>query len=71
VHRTTILPGSFDRRRTALSPQRFLADLVHRSTQDAQFGAHAWVEAEGRSVGEPYPDGYHVTLLSVPPAAKR
>ncbi|MET0134111.1 MAG: lasso peptide biosynthesis B2 protein [Kibdelosporangium sp.] len=35
------------------------------------FGAHAWVEAEGRSVGEPYPDGYHVTMLSVPPAANR
>ena len=35
------------------------------------FGAHAWVEAEGQPVGEPYPAGYHVTLLSVPPVHER
>lgn len=29
------------------------------------FGAHAWVEAEGRDVGEPYPAGYHRVLLKV------
>ena len=34
------------------------------------FGAHAWVVAEGRDVDEPFPAGYHRTLVSVaPPAA--
>ncbi|MBZ4318930.1 lasso peptide biosynthesis B2 protein [Streptomyces sp. SCA2-4] len=32
------------------------------------FAAHAWVEAEGRPVGEPYPEGYYKPLLTVPPA---
>jgi hypothetical protein len=31
------------------------------------FGAHAWVEAEGRMVGEDAPEGYLNTLISVPP----
>lgn len=31
------------------------------------FGAHAWVVAEGRDVGEPYPPGYHRVLLKVEP----
>jgi Transglutaminase-like superfamily len=31
------------------------------------FGAHAWVEAEGRMVGEEVPKGYLNTLISVPP----
>jgi hypothetical protein len=31
------------------------------------FGAHAWVEAEGRLVGEDAPEGYLSTLMSVPP----
>jgi hypothetical protein len=30
------------------------------------FGAHAWVEAEGRPVGEEYPTDYFRTLLTVP-----
>jgi len=32
------------------------------------FGAHAWVEAGGKAVGEPYPDGCHAVLFSVPAA---
>lgn len=32
------------------------------------FGAHAWVEAEGAAVDEPYPAGFHIPLLTVPPA---
>jgi hypothetical protein len=32
------------------------------------FGAHAWVEAEGAAVDEPYPAGFHTPLLTVPPA---
>ncbi|GAA1539691.1 hypothetical protein GCM10009678_22530 [Actinomadura kijaniata] len=31
------------------------------------FGAHAWVEAEGRLVGEGVPEGYFTTLITVPP----
>ncbi|HEX2313999.1 MAG TPA: lasso peptide biosynthesis B2 protein [Thermomonospora sp.] len=31
------------------------------------FGAHAWVEAAGRPVGEQVPDGYLAALISVPP----
>lgn len=27
---------------------------------------HAWVEAEGRAVGEPVPDGYFAKLITVP-----
>jgi hypothetical protein len=30
------------------------------------FGAHAWVEAEGRPVGEDYPADYFRTFFSVP-----
>jgi hypothetical protein len=30
------------------------------------FGAHAWVEAEGRLVGEEYPTDYFRTLFTVP-----
>jgi hypothetical protein len=30
------------------------------------FGAHAWVEAEGVAVGEPYPPDYFRTFFSVP-----
>ncbi|MBZ4318585.1 lasso peptide biosynthesis B2 protein [Streptomyces huiliensis] len=33
------------------------------------FLAHAWVEAEGRPVGEPFEDGYLGTLFSVAPVA--
>ncbi|WP_223775465.1 lasso peptide biosynthesis B2 protein [Streptomyces sp. 135] len=29
------------------------------------FAAHAWVEAEGQLIGEPYPPGYYVPMLSV------
>ncbi|EQD88249.1 transglutaminase superfamily protein [Saccharopolyspora erythraea NRRL 2338] len=32
------------------------------------FAAHAWVEAEGRLIGEPHPKG-HYTPLTVPPTA--
>jgi hypothetical protein len=28
---------------------------------------HAWVEAEGRAVDEPFPDGYFAKLITVPP----
>ncbi|GLP67077.1 hypothetical protein TUSST3_36990 [Streptomyces sp. TUS-ST3] len=31
------------------------------------FLAHAWVEAEGLPVDEPYPPGYHTVLIRVPP----
>ncbi|REE96752.1 lasso peptide biosynthesis B2 protein [Thermomonospora umbrina] len=31
------------------------------------FGAHAWVEAEGRPVGEDVPDGYLNPLITVRP----
>jgi hypothetical protein len=31
------------------------------------FGAHAWVEAEGRLVEENVPDGYLTPLITVPP----
>ncbi|MGK4585898.1 lasso peptide biosynthesis B2 protein [Kitasatospora sp. HPMI-4] len=31
------------------------------------FAAHAWVEAEGRVIDEPYPDGYFRPLLTVAP----
>ncbi|MUN39256.1 lasso peptide biosynthesis B2 protein [Actinomadura litoris] len=31
------------------------------------FGAHAWVEAEGRLVEENVPDGYLAALITVPP----
>ncbi|WP_353507184.1 lasso peptide biosynthesis B2 protein [Gordonia sp. ABSL11-1] len=31
------------------------------------FGAHAWVQAEGRDVGEPHPPGYYAPLLTVEP----
>jgi len=30
------------------------------------FGAHAWVEAEGTSVGEVFPPGYLITFFTVP-----
>jgi hypothetical protein len=33
------------------------------------FGAHAWVEVDGVAVDEPYPEGFHVPLLTVPAAA--
>ena len=32
------------------------------------FGAHAWVEAEGRLVDEPYPPGSYRPILSVLPS---
>lgn len=31
------------------------------------FGAHAWVEAEGRMIDEPIPVGYYVPLVTVAP----
>ncbi|GLZ31658.1 hypothetical protein Lesp02_38460 [Lentzea sp. NBRC 105346] len=31
----------------------------------APFAAHSWVEAEGRAVDEPYPDGHFSPILSV------
>lgn len=33
------------------------------------FNAHAWIEAEGRPVGEDAPDGYFARLLAVGPSA--
>ncbi|TDD27623.1 lasso peptide biosynthesis B2 protein [Actinomadura sp. KC06] len=35
------------------------------------FGAHAWVEAEGRLVEENVPDGYLAPLMTVPPRTPR
>jgi hypothetical protein len=35
------------------------------------FGAHAWVEADGRMVDEPMPDGYMAKLIEVPPIGAR
>jgi hypothetical protein len=35
------------------------------------FGAHAWVEVDGSAVDEPYPDGFHVPLLTVAVADHR
>lgn len=32
------------------------------------FTAHAWIEAEGRAVGEGLPDGYFARLVAVEPA---
>ncbi len=32
------------------------------------FTAHAWIEAEGRPVGEGIPDGYFARLMAVEPA---
>ncbi|MFI0445569.1 lasso peptide biosynthesis B2 protein [Actinomadura sp. 6N118] len=34
------------------------------------FGAHAWVQAEGRDVDEGLPDGYMRIMLQVPPAGR-
>ncbi|MGW2185544.1 lasso peptide biosynthesis B2 protein [Streptomyces sp. NPDC001719] len=31
------------------------------------FSAHAWVEAQGKPVGEPYPPGYFLHLVTVGP----
>jgi hypothetical protein len=33
--------------------------------QHPPFGAHAWVEVDGVAVDEPYPQGFHVPLLTV------
>ncbi|WP_119726786.1 lasso peptide biosynthesis B2 protein [Thermomonospora amylolytica] len=35
------------------------------------FGAHAWVEADGRPVGEEGPEGYLNPLIAVPPRDAR
>ncbi|WP_419998134.1 lasso peptide biosynthesis B2 protein [Streptomyces boninensis] len=35
------------------------------------FEAHAWIEAEGRAVGEPVPVEHYHPLLRVPPVRKR
>ncbi|MFF4048317.1 lasso peptide biosynthesis B2 protein [Streptomyces chartreusis] len=34
------------------------------------FTAHAWIEAEGRPVGEDVPDGYFARLIAVEPAER-
>ncbi|MEU6789643.1 lasso peptide biosynthesis B2 protein [Nonomuraea angiospora] len=34
------------------------------------FGAHAWVEAEGRAVDEPTPEGYLAPLITVAPRSQ-
>ncbi|GGZ37668.1 lasso peptide biosynthesis B2 protein [Streptomyces poonensis] len=34
----------------------------------APFRAHAWVEADGRPIGEPHPAGYYTPTLTVGPA---
>ncbi|ATL68802.1 lasso peptide biosynthesis B2 protein [Nocardia terpenica] len=31
------------------------------------FSAHAWVEADGRAIGESFPDGYYHPILTVAP----
>ncbi|GHF48167.1 hypothetical protein GCM10010218_32050 [Streptomyces mashuensis] len=35
------------------------------------FRAHAWVQADGRPVGEPHPDGYYRPLMIVPAPSRR
>ncbi|MBB5122105.1 hypothetical protein AF335_08670 [Streptomyces eurocidicus] len=35
------------------------------------FRGHAWVEADGRPVGEPYPPGYFVPMVKVPPLERQ
>ncbi|MEU6588545.1 lasso peptide biosynthesis B2 protein [Streptomyces sp. NPDC046881] len=35
------------------------------------FAAHAWVEAEGEMIGEPYPAGHYRPLITVPPTDNR
>ncbi|WP_431044406.1 lasso peptide biosynthesis B2 protein [Streptomyces sp. P1-3] len=39
----------------------------HTGVRVNPFAAHAWVEAEGRPVGEPFPKGHYHPLLTVPP----
>ncbi|QHC23562.1 lasso peptide biosynthesis B2 protein [Streptomyces sp. GS7] len=35
------------------------------------FAAHAWIEADGQVIDEPYPDGYYRPLLTVAPVPPR
>ncbi|GAA3463429.1 lasso peptide biosynthesis B2 protein [Saccharothrix longispora] len=35
------------------------------------FGAHAWVQVDGRSVAEPHPDDYYRPMHIVPPLRER
>lgn len=35
------------------------------------FAAHAWIEADGHIIGEPYPKGHYKPLLAVPPLDPR
>lgn len=35
------------------------------------FAAHAWVEADGRPVGEPHPPGYYRPVITIPPSMRR
>ncbi|WP_411129275.1 lasso peptide biosynthesis B2 protein [Streptomyces sp. x-19] len=35
------------------------------------FAAHAWIEADGQVIDEPYPDGYYRPLLTVAPATPK
>ncbi|WP_317987197.1 lasso peptide biosynthesis B2 protein [Streptomyces kanamyceticus] len=30
------------------------------------FAAHAWIEAEGELIGEPYPQGHYQPILTIP-----
>jgi hypothetical protein len=32
------------------------------------FSAHAWVEVDGIAVDEPFPEGFHIAMLTVAPA---
>ena len=38
----------------------------HVGVRTEPFGAHAWVAVDGNPVDEPYPAGYHRTILAVP-----
>lgn len=33
----------------------------------APFAAHAWIQVDEELVEEPYPPGYHTTIITVPP----
>ncbi|AEV81901.1 hypothetical protein ACWT_0887 [Actinoplanes sp. SE50] len=40
-------------------------DWVAGVRRHPPFGAHAWVEVDGVAVDEPYPDGFHIPMLTV------
>ncbi|MFC0601087.1 lasso peptide biosynthesis B2 protein [Streptomyces palmae] len=43
----------------------------HTGVRTAPFRAHAWVEVDGRPIGEPHPADYYTPTLTVGPATRR